>query len=178
MEDVSNLDIKAVIDSLRAYLEQSSAERDEEAGSRGAEAELVQQAWDQISAKGRVLVVDDERINQKLLTEVLSEENELLLADDGEEAIRLAHKTPQPDLILLDIVMPGIDGYEVCRRLKQDPETETIPVVFISGNISNEDERRGRMKLLREIMEKYNIRAWGEEQARMFDLAEKTLAEV
>jgi diguanylate cyclase (GGDEF)-like protein len=135
--------LKAVIEALRTYLEHASEEREEPAVVERADSALVQQARDQITAKGRVLVVDDERINQKLLAEVLSEENELLLADDGEQAIQLAHKTPQPDLILLDIVMPGIDGYEVCRRLKQDPETETIPIVFISGNISNEDERRG-----------------------------------
>jgi diguanylate cyclase (GGDEF)-like protein len=135
--------LNAVIEALREHLHSSSGPEEQTADPESQVPASGPQEADAISGKGRVLIVDDERINQKLLSEVLAEENDLLVADDGERGIELAHRSPQPDLILLDIVMPGIDGYEVCRRLKEDPETAAIPIVFISGNISNEDERRG-----------------------------------
>jgi DNA-binding NtrC family response regulator len=80
-----------------------------------------------------ILVVDDIATNRNLLRETLEPQGyEVLLAGDGEAALKAA-KRAQPDVILLDVVMPGLDGFETCRRLKQHPETSGIPVIFISA---------------------------------------------
>jgi DNA-binding response OmpR family regulator len=80
-----------------------------------------------------VLVVDDEEIIRDLIGTVLLEEGyEVLEAGGGEEAIELARKQ-KPDVILLDIRMPGIDGIHTCRRLKRDQETKDIPVIMVTG---------------------------------------------
>ncbi len=71
--------------------------------------------------KPRVLIVDDQPINIRLLNDVFTEQFDVLMATNGEKALALA-KEQQPDLILLDIIMPVMDGYEVCRRLKADPD--------------------------------------------------------
>jgi sigma-B regulation protein RsbU (phosphoserine phosphatase) len=80
----------------------------------------------------RVLIVDDVRANVDLLVIALKDEYQLSVARDGESALRMAEARP-PDLILLDIMMPGLDGYEVCRRLKRAPATRDIPVVFLTS---------------------------------------------
>lgn len=87
----------------------------------------------------RVLIVDDERININLLNALLKADYKIMVATDGEQAIKAA-ATGKPELILLDIVMPGIDGYEVCRRLKSMAATQTIPIIFITamGDVENE----------------------------------------
>lgn len=91
-----------------------------------------------------VLVVDDEPVNIKILLNILKASHKVKVAKDGEKALALARKDPDGlDLVLLDVVMPGLDGYEVCRRLKEDPETESIPVVFVSGRDSDEERTRG-----------------------------------
>src|SRR5438067_13664303 len=80
-----------------------------------------------------VLVVDDIAANRNVLGETLEKENyEVLLAPDGEAALKVSEKA-RPDIILLDIMMPGIDGLETCRRLKAHPATCAIPVIFISA---------------------------------------------
>lgn len=88
------------------------------------------------SVKGpqaKILLVDDVAVNLRILRDALSPEGyEILIATSGEMALKAVAGTP-PDLILLDIMMPGIDGYEVCLRLKQDPSTRHIPVIFISA---------------------------------------------
>src|SRR4051794_1617426 len=82
---------------------------------------------------GTILVVDDIAANRNVLSETLEREAyEVLLAPDGETAIKVAQKA-RPDLILLDVMMPGMNGFETCRRLKANPETESIPVLFISA---------------------------------------------
>src|SRR5438477_13068087 len=82
---------------------------------------------------GTILVVDDVAANRNLLGETLEKENyEVLLAPDGEAALKVSEKA-RPDIILLDIMMPGIDGLETCRRLKAHPATCAIPVIFISA---------------------------------------------
>ncbi|MDM8554022.1 PAS domain S-box protein [Desulfococcaceae bacterium HSG7] len=82
---------------------------------------------------GNILVVDDNRSNLKLLVDILQSEGYLVrAADDGELALRSV-EAKLPDLILLDYQMPGIDGFEVCRRLKADPATRNIPIIFISA---------------------------------------------
>lgn len=87
----------------------------------------------------RILIVDDERININLLNALLRADYKIMVATNGEEALRAA-ATGKPDLILLDIVMPGMDGYEVCRQLKAAAATQTIPIIFITamGNVENE----------------------------------------
>lgn len=85
----------------------------------------------------RVLVVDDERQIRDLLGEFLEREGyEVFLASAGEEAIELAERKI-PHAILLDVKMPGIDGIEVCKRLKAEPKTQFIPVIMITGYVDN-----------------------------------------
>jgi diguanylate cyclase (GGDEF)-like protein len=92
--------------------------------------------------KHRILIVDDAATNIEILNEVLGAEYDSLFAMDGATALRLAVEQ-EPDLILLDVVMPGLDGHEVCRRLKADPRTKGIPVIFISGLSDESDEAKG-----------------------------------
>lgn len=80
----------------------------------------------------RVLIVDDVKANVDVLVQSLREDHKLSVALDGEAALRSVEKNP-PDLVLLDIVMPGLDGYEVCRRLRATPATQDIPVMFLSS---------------------------------------------
>lgn len=80
----------------------------------------------------RVLLVDDAKVNLDILVEGLKSDHKLSLALNGETALQIAARTP-PDLVLLDIVMPGMDGYEVCRRLRQMPETAEVPIMFLSS---------------------------------------------
>jgi diguanylate cyclase (GGDEF)-like protein len=91
--------------------------------------------------KQRVLVVDDAALNVRILCEGLSEEYDISIATNGEDALAIIQATP-PDIILLDIMMPGIDGYEVCTRLKADDETRNIPIVFLTAMLHDEDETR------------------------------------
>ncbi len=94
-----------------------------------------------MSADATVLVVDDLPQNLKLLDAVLSPRGyRVLTARYGEEALRLVEQDP-PDLVLLDVLMPGIDGYEVCRRLRQDPATEFLPVVMMTASGDQEKLR-------------------------------------
>ena len=93
-----------------------------------------------IQHKGEILIVDDTQANLQLLMELLLEQSyKVRPAIDGEQALTAIHKR-KPDLILLDIKMPGLDGYEVCRRLKNDESTKDIPIIFISA-LSDLDDR-------------------------------------
>lgn len=91
---------------------------------------------------GPILVVDDEPLNLAVMEAVLSNDHPLLFARNGAEAMAVAFRH-RPSLILLDIEMPDMDGYAVCRQLKADPRTEAIPVIFISGLADTGDEERG-----------------------------------
>ena len=91
----------------------------------------------------RVLLVDDERLNINLLNELLKEEYRIKVAMNGEQALERARAHPRPDIILLDVVMPDLDGFEVCRRLRENPETAEIPVIFITARNSESDEVTG-----------------------------------
>jgi diguanylate cyclase (GGDEF)-like protein len=95
-----------------------------------------------MTAPARVLIVDDEPANIEILNAALEEDCEICFATSGEEAIRLALET-LPDLILLDVMMPGIDGYEVCRRLKQEPLAAAVPIIFTTALGDPEAEVRG-----------------------------------
>jgi diguanylate cyclase (GGDEF)-like protein len=90
-----------------------------------------------------VLIVDDEPINIKALQTVLGDEHDLIFATSGEMALDMARADPQPDLILMDIVMPGLDGFEVCARLKKDTKTRHIPLVFLTAKWETSEEARG-----------------------------------
>jgi len=100
-------------------------------------------AGHEITEKPYLLVVDDVLNNIQLLISMLSPYYHVTATDNGVSALRLAAAYPQPDLILLDVVMPDMDGYEVCRRLKTDAATHDIPVMFLTANISSEDEYTG-----------------------------------
>ena len=91
----------------------------------------------------RVLVVDDTPENLQLMHALLKESYRVLLANGGAAALRLARLEPRPDLILLDIMMPELDGYTVCEALKADPETAPIPVIFLTARGEVEDEEMG-----------------------------------
>ncbi len=93
--------------------------------------------------KPRILLVDDERLNLNLLVELLKDEYRIAVAKTGEQALQRAFSDQQPDLILLDIIMPGMDGYQVCERLSADPRTRRIPVIFISAMDDVDDVTRG-----------------------------------
>jgi CheY-like chemotaxis protein len=93
-------------------------------------------------ARPSILIVDDEPINIDLLSDAFELDYEVLAADNGRAALETAERE-RPDLILLDVMMPGIDGYEVCRRLKGNRETQNIPVIFITALDGGADEIRG-----------------------------------
>lgn len=90
-----------------------------------------------------ILIVDDSKVSLKTLAAIFQDEWRIKIALDGQEALRIADSEDQPDLILLDITMPGMDGYEICRRLKASPTTKDIPVIFITGREETEDEEQG-----------------------------------
>jgi class 3 adenylate cyclase len=91
----------------------------------------------------KVLIVDDQAENVQLLMEALRADHALVAARNGEKALQLARREPQPDLILLDVMMPEMDGYEVCARLKADEATREIPVIFITALSEAADEAKG-----------------------------------
>jgi phosphoserine phosphatase RsbU/P len=90
----------------------------------------------------RVLLVDDATANLDILVEGLKSDHKLSLALNGETALQIAARTP-PDRVLLDIVMPGMDGYEVCRRLRQIPQTAEVPIMFLSSLEEVRNKTRG-----------------------------------
>lgn len=90
-----------------------------------------------------VLIVDDEPVNIKILSNLLLPEYDIRVATSGEKCIEIAEGDDKPDLILLDINLPGIDGYEVCRHLKENAETRKIAIIFISGRTEESDEEKG-----------------------------------
>ncbi|MGB4061839.1 MAG: two-component system response regulator [Burkholderiaceae bacterium] len=90
-----------------------------------------------------MLLVDDTPVNLTLMVDLLSDEHRLRVAASGPRTLEIARSTPSPDLILLDVMMPGMDGYEVIGHLKADPATAHIPVVFLTAKSLIEDEERG-----------------------------------
>jgi diguanylate cyclase (GGDEF)-like protein len=95
------------------------------------------------SDRDTILIVDDLRTNALALGKILNDEWNIISTQDGPSALEIANQTPGPDLILLDVRMPGMDGYEVCRRLKASPETMKIPVIFISAAEGENEEALG-----------------------------------
>lgn len=95
------------------------------------------------SERQTILVVDDTPDNIALLSALLKDRYKVRAANNGERALAIAAGQPRPDLILLDIMMPGMNGYEVCKRLKIDPHTADIPVIFLTAKVQVEDEEFG-----------------------------------
>jgi serine phosphatase RsbU (regulator of sigma subunit) len=90
-----------------------------------------------------VLIVDDAPSNLQLVDSILKDSYNVRIATNGAKALELVRAKPEPDLILLDVMMPGMDGYEVCTRLKADAGTKDIPVIFLTGQTEAADETRG-----------------------------------
>ena len=95
------------------------------------------------SNKQTILVIDDAPENLAVINALLREFYHVKVTTKGVDGLRVAQSLPQPDLILLDIMMPDVDGYEVCRQLKANPVTENIPVIFLTAKIHMEDEQHG-----------------------------------
>lgn len=93
--------------------------------------------------KPSILVVDDTPDNLHVMTELLRPTYRVRVANGGPKALQIAGSAEPPDLILLDIMMPGLNGYEVCRLLKGDPKTAAIPVIFLTAKVEQDDEERG-----------------------------------
>ena len=93
--------------------------------------------------KQTVLVVDDTPQNIHVLLETLKDSYRIVAATSGAKALQLASRAPLPDLILLDVMMPEMSGYEVCEQLKKDPQTEKIPVIFVTALHEAGDEEKG-----------------------------------
>jgi adenylate cyclase len=96
-----------------------------------------------LSDRKTILIVDDTPTNIGIISSVLKDSFRTKVATNGEKALAIASADDRPDLILLDIEMPGIDGYEVCRRLKANPATSGIPVIFLTAKTENKDEKHG-----------------------------------
>ncbi|MDH4324664.1 MAG: response regulator, partial [Betaproteobacteria bacterium] len=90
-----------------------------------------------------ILAVDDAEDLLALIGKALASEYRVKLAGDGGDALTLAAEAPQPDLILLDVEMPGASGYEICQLLKEDPATARIPVIFLTGKTEPSEQLEG-----------------------------------
>lgn len=93
--------------------------------------------------KARILIVDDTPANLEILSEILVPEYDVTVAIDGFEAVELAGSEESPDLILLDIMMPEMDGFQVCRVLKQQEKTKHIPIIFVTSMDQSQNEEQG-----------------------------------
>ncbi|MEZ8824437.1 HD-GYP domain-containing protein [Vibrio amylolyticus] len=96
-----------------------------------------------MSERATLLIVDDTAENLDVLTGLFKDKYQVKAAKSGKVAIKLAQMKPQPDLILLDIMMPEVDGYQVCETLKSQPHTAHIPIIFVTAKISPSDEIKG-----------------------------------
>ncbi len=96
-----------------------------------------------MSQRQKILVVDDTPANIHVLAETLRADYTVVAATNGQKALQLAVKEPLPDIILLDVMMPGLDGYDVCARLKGDEATKDIPVIFVTALSEAGDEAKG-----------------------------------
>ena len=98
---------------------------------------------DKQELKHRILIVDDERVNRTLIADLLKDHYKIIMAKDGEQALKRVFCDTPPDLVLLDIMMPDIDGYEVCRQIMANDRTKDIPIIFISSKTEAGDEAGG-----------------------------------
>ena len=91
----------------------------------------------------KILCIDDNSRNLRILQELLEDEYDLECANSGEEGLSCVERI-MPDMILLDVMMPGIDGYSVCRKIKSDPDTASIPIVLVTARTQQEDRDLGK----------------------------------
>jgi sigma-B regulation protein RsbU (phosphoserine phosphatase) len=96
-----------------------------------------------VEERQKILIVDDERFNINVLVDLLKPNYKVMAAISGKQALKAARGDSPPDLILLDIMMPEIDGYEVCRQLKADAATRDIPIIFVTAMGQEDDETKG-----------------------------------
>lgn len=112
--------------------------------------------WEMSTNKPRLLIVDDSGLNRTMLTEIFKDEYVTLCAKSGEEALSIV-PVFRPDIILLDVIMNGLSGFDVCRRLKDDTSTRGIPVVFVTSSEDKEAEIQGlSLGALDFILKPYN----------------------
>src|ERR1700741_2132647 len=97
---------------------------------------------DNVGEEKTVLVVDDAPANLQIVNSILKDDYKIRVATSGAKALVLVKVKPLPDLILLDVVMPEMDGYEVCGILKATPEANDIPVIFLTGQTETDDETK------------------------------------
>jgi len=95
------------------------------------------------SSEQQILVVDDAPENIDILANILNEGYDVKAAVNGLEALQISHSQPKPDMVLLDVMMPDMDGYEVCKKLKNDPATSDIPVIFVTAKEEVADQGLG-----------------------------------
>src|SRR6202008_3131607 len=95
------------------------------------------------SVQKLILIVDDTPVNIGVISGALKDSYKTKVATNGEKALALASAEEKPDPILLDVMMPGMNGYEVCSRLTADPFTNKTPVIFLTGQTGGEEETRG-----------------------------------
>ena len=93
--------------------------------------------------KATILIIDDTPANISLMSGLLQDQYKIKAATTGKKGLEIAALKPQPDLILLDIMMPEMDGYEVCKVLKTNPQTVEIPVIFLTAKAESQDEEKG-----------------------------------
>ncbi len=93
--------------------------------------------------KNRILIVDDSPDDIHFLMENLKDDYAVLVATSGEKALEMLAKQPAPDVILMDVMMPGMDGYETCRQIKNDPHTKDVDVIFVSAHDSTDEKLAG-----------------------------------
>ncbi|MDH5433642.1 MAG: diguanylate cyclase [Gammaproteobacteria bacterium] len=98
---------------------------------------------DSLSQDSYILVVDDSKANLKILSECLKDQYKILVATSGEQCLDIINQGKIPDLVLLDIEMPGMSGYEVCQQLKNNKATESLPIIFITGKTGVDNEVKG-----------------------------------
>ena len=146
--------VEAHRDALRPLVRRRRAGSEFDALSRAMPSPMPRRNWSARSkplpgaadmkdlSASRVLIVDDAKTNIDILVHALRDEYKLSVALDGAAALRSIEKSP-PDLVLLDIVMPGIDGYEVCRQLRAEESTRELPVMFLSSLEDVKDKTRG-----------------------------------
>jgi len=128
--------------------------------------------------KNNVLIVDDIPENIDVLGGMLCKEYRISAAIDGHQAMQVALSNP-PDLILLDVMMPEMDGYEVCRQLKSDNRTKDVPVIFVTARADDEDEVKGfamdQLKIDGSFISKINTRPQSLEVVKAIIMMSKSL---
>src|SRR5690606_34042847 len=102
----------------------------------------MERLWPHFQGRPKLLVVDDQALNIRVLHQLFRHECDVHMATGGEQALSMCREL-MPDLILLDVVMEGLYGYEVCKRLKACPETRDIPVIFVTGKCDEAAEAAG-----------------------------------